>query len=244
MYEEGFTNILDFPEIGIDTKFTRAMEEIFLTLIFLCIIRNEWSAKGLVQKLITLTDRTPKTVGVTLEKLADLSLIKYTNDGRGKKVTINLPYEFVQVVLVFFFGFAEEEYKRRKQQTFPVNNGIFPANLNFEKTIALLEKLILETDEEIKEYSYYLEWISEQYKWQQEVSEIDLQEPAEAINNPLYQFAEDLVSKFERETSHYADGLTFQRQKKIILEKLEIEKEQLPWAFEPNLQKNFRIDEL
>lgn len=230
-------------QVGIEVKFTNAMEEVFVLLLLLCIIQNIWSGKGFVKQLIILTNKTPKTIGVTLQKLADFQLISYTRDGKGQKITINLKYEFVQTQLISLFGYSEEENKKSAVEKFEIE-GLFPSNLNFTKEIILLEEAIKNTDQEIDDHLYYLNWIEEQKNWASEVKEIDFDDLEEALNNPLYQFAEDLVTIFKREKPNRANGVTVQLQRKIILERLEAEQAPIPWLSQFSTKKNFRIEDV
>lgn len=230
-------------QVGIEVKFTNAMEEVLMLLLFLCIIQNKWAGKGFVNQLIAFTGRTPKTIGVTLQKLADLQLLFYEREGKGQKITINLMHEFVQTQLITLFGYCEEETEKSLATKFKTN-GLFPANLNLTKTIVLLEETIQVTNQEIDEHHYYLQWIAEQKKWAAEVKDVDFNDLEEAVNNPLYQFAEDLVSIFEREKPNRANGVTVLLQRKIILKRLESEQESVPWLSQFSSKKNFQVDDI
>jgi len=240
--ERVFTAELSSPrEIGISNKFTRSMEEVLLTLLLLCSVQNKWSTKGLVNQLITLTGRTPKTTGTTLQKLATMGLLDYSKQGRGQNISLNFSSEFIQEMLVTLFGFTEEESANSDKFKFHFNKGLIPANLNFTKYTAFLEKLLEEADEEIREYKYYLEWIADQNCWTEEMKS-ELENPTKVTNNPIFQVAEDLVNKFELQEENYINGITIPIQKKIILERLESERLALPWVYDSSSKRKRHID--
>ena len=230
-------------QVSIEVKFTNAMEEIFVLLLLLCIIQNKWVGKGFVKQLIIITNKTPKTIGVTLQKLAELQLISYEREGKGQKITINLEQEYLQTQLISLFGFCEEENRKSIVEKYETE-GLFPSNLNFTKEITLLEEAIKNTNQEIDDHNYYLEWIEEQKNWADDVKNINLDDLEEAFNNPLYQFAEDLVAIFKREKPNRANGVTVQLQRKIILERLEAEQVSIPWLSQFSIKKNFKVEEV
>ena len=230
-------------QVKIDVKFTSAMEEVFVLLLLLCVIQNKWIGKGFVQPLIELADKTPKTVGITLQKLADLQLLDYYRDGKGQRIIVNLNNEYLQTQLISLFGYSKEESKKSAIETFDIE-GLFPSNLNFIKEITLLEEAIKNTDQDIDDHLYYLNWIDEQKNWVEKVKKLNLDDLEEALNNPLYQFAEDLVTIFKREKPYRANGVTVQLQRKIILERLETEQVAIPWLSQFSTKKNFNIEDM
>ncbi len=218
------------------------MEEILVTLLLLCSVQNKWSTKGLVNQLITITGRTPKTIGTTLQKLATMGLLDYSKQGRGQNISLDFSTNFLQEVLVILFGFTEEESANSDEDRFHFNNGLIPANLNFSKYTTLIEELLEETDEEIREYKHYLEWIEDQKRWAEEMK-LELENPTKAANHPIFQFAEDLVSKIELQKENYINGIPIPIQKKFILERLESERATLPWVYESGSKRKRHIDE-
>ncbi len=229
-------------KIGISVKFTRSMEEVLLTLLLLCSVQNKWSAIGLVNQLIAFTGRTAKTIGTTLQKLANMNLINYSKQGRDQNISLNFSNEFLQIMLVTLFGFTEEESENSDEEKFHFNNGLLPANLNFSKYVSLLEELLEETDEEIRDYKHYLEWIADQNRWAEEMK-LELEDSAEIANNPIFQFADDLVNKFENEVGNHVNGLTFPIQKKFVLDRLKADRVELPWVHNSGSQKKRHIDD-
>ncbi|RLI64077.1 hypothetical protein DRO91_08035 [Candidatus Heimdallarchaeota archaeon] len=224
-------------------KITSSMEEILLTLLFLCIIENKWSVTGFVQALVKITGRTPKTIGVTLQKLDNMKIIEYGRDGQNRRITINFTNEFVQTLLVTLFGFTEQNTNDDIDEHPPFKRGFFPANVNFSAAIEQINRLIKNTDEEIQEIRGYLQWISEQEQWVKKVKDVDFDDPIELEQNPLYQFAEEIIFGFRREEKNHVNGLTVSLQKEIIHKKLESERLQIPWLLNAMVNRGLNIEE-
>ncbi len=228
-------------ENGVEYKITRATEELWFILLLLCVVQNKWSGTGYLQQLVNLSERTPKTVSKSLQQLAELKVIKIGMIGRSKHISVNFANEFLHTSLVMLLGFLESK-KSTKKGMLGNNNGIIPANLNFKRFLEELEEAENNIDQEITEYKNYLDWITEQEEWCENASNVTINDPVDLQNNPLFQFAEDLVAKYKKETKLHVNGLTLPVQKRLLLEMLDSERLDIPWICSSDTKRTFILD--
>ncbi|MHA1125686.1 MAG: hypothetical protein ACTSQX_08675 [Candidatus Heimdallarchaeota archaeon] len=228
---------------GAEYKITRATEEIWFVLLLLCVVQNKWSGTGFLQQLVDLSGRTPKTVSKSLQQLEELNIINISTVGRSKHISINFTSEFFHTSFILLLGFLESG-KSTKKRLLVSNNGIIPANLSFDRFLEKIEAADKKISQEIVDYENYLDWIIEQEQWCKNASNITVNDPVKLENNPLYQFAEDLVTKFNKEAKHHVNGLTFPVQKRLLLEMLDSERLDIPWLFSSDTKRKFTLDEM
>ncbi|MHA1435529.1 MAG: hypothetical protein ACTSO7_16930 [Candidatus Heimdallarchaeota archaeon] len=206
-------------------------------------MQNKWSGTGFLQQLVDLSGRTPKTVSKSLQQLEELNIINISTVGRSKHISINFTSEFFHTSFILLLGFLESG-KSTKKRLLVSNNGIIPANLSFDRFLEKIEAADKKISQEIVDYENYLDWIIEQEQWCKNASNITVNDPVKLENNPLYQFAEDLVTKFNKEAKHHVNGLTFPVQKRLLLEMLDSERLDIPWLFSSDTKRKFTLDEM
>ena len=224
------------------TRFSRSVAEVLLLLILLCILRGSWSLKGVTNDLVSILNRTEKTIGSSLSRLSDLTLISYFRSGQKMLVSLNLSHEFIQSLLVRLFGASLPT----EQPDFSVVSldslGFIPANLDFEKFLVFLSNFEKHLDSELETLKSHLAWLEELDAWEKEVIQIDFKQLDH--NNPLVVFAESLVCRFE-----YADETTVNRPRpeqlfKIVSQALAENQTILPWFETVDFRNEvMRVDE-
>lgn len=86
------------------TRISRSMAEVLFLFILFCIFRGSWSLQGVTEDFVLILGRTAKTVGSSLRKLSDLTLLSYFRSSQKMLVSLNLSHEFIQSLLVRCFS--------------------------------------------------------------------------------------------------------------------------------------------
>lgn len=209
------------------TRFTRTMSEVLLLLILLCVLRGSWSLMGVINEFILILKHTAKTIGSSLRKLSDLTLISYFRSGQKMLVSLNLSHEFVQSLLIRLFGASLPAEIADFSAVSLGSLGFIPVDLDFENFLVFLSNYEDFLDSEIAAIKSHLSWLKELDSWEEEVIKIDYRQLDRS--NPLVVFAETLVSRFEFAEKNSVNRLRLDELSKIISQALAENQVILPW---------------
>ena len=224
------------------TKLTRSMAEVLLLLILLCIFRGSWSLRGVINDFVSILNHTEKTIGSSLRKLSDLTVISYVRSGQKMLVSLNLSHEFTQSLLVRLFG-ASLPSERPDFSTISIGSlGFIPANLDFERFLLFLSNFEKHLDFKLETLSSHLVWLEELDAWEKAVTQVDFKQLDR--NNPLVAFAESLVTRFEFADENTVNRPSFEQLSKIVSQALAEHRTILPWDETVDFRNEvMRVDE-
>ena len=224
------------------TKFIRSMAEVLLLFILLCIFRGSWSLRGVTNDFVSILNRTEKTIGSSLRRLSELTLISYFRSGQSMLVSLNLSHEFVQSLLVRLFGTVLPADTSNLSDVSLESLGFFPANLDFERFLVFLSNLEKHLDSKLETLNSHLVWLEELDAWEKAVTQVDFKQLDR--NNPLVAFAESLVSRFEFAEKNSVNRPRPEQLSKIVSQALAEYRTILPWDETVDFRNEvMRVDE-
>jgi len=210
------------------TRISRSMAEVLFLFILFCIFRGSWSLQGVTEDFVLILGRTAKTVGSSLRKLSDLTLLSYFRSGQKMLVSLNLSHEFIQSLLVRLFGASFSTEQPEFSMISLDSLGFIPVNLDFDNFLVFLSNYEKYLDTEIETINSHLSWLDELDMWEKEVTKIDFKHLDRS--NPLVVFAESLVSRFEFAEKNSVNRPRPEQLTKIISQALSENLTILPWV--------------
>jgi len=210
------------------TRISRSMAEVLFLFILFCLFRGSWSLRGVTEDFVLILDRTAKTVGSSLQKLSDLTLLSYFRSGQKMLVSLNLTHEFIQSLLVRLFGASLPTEQPEFSMISLASLGFIPVNLDFDNFLVFLTNYEHFLDAELATIDSHLTWLDELSVWEEEVTKIDFK--CLDRSNPLVVFAETLVSRFEFAEKNSVNRPRPEQLSKIISQALSENQVFLPWV--------------
>lgn len=218
------------------------MAEVLFLFILFCLFRGSWSLQGVTEDFVLILNRTAKTVGSSLRKLSDLTLLSYFRSGQKMLVSLNLSHEFIQSLLVRLFGASLPSETPEFSMISLDSLGFIPVNLDFENFLVFLTNYEHHLNAELAAIDSHLAWLEELDTWEEEVTKIDFKSLDRS--NPLVVFAETLVSRFEFAEKNSVNSLRVEELSKIISQTLAENRVFLPWVETLDFRNEvMRVDE-
>lgn len=215
-----------FPEFNSKVKFTTVMEEVLYALLTFFFLSGESKLTNVVNDLIDVLERTPKTIGSVLKSLEQLDLLTYYRDGRYKTVELHLENEFLKSFIIRFFGFSDyTKMKCKKLKRIII--GFYPIP-DFGNMKILFQDETNRLDSLLDEDHYLFDWMNK-IEELEKLAKITHSVDSCVEGNPILLFIDQIVSSITAQQEQQSSDLSFLELTEIVAEVVAEFKEIPPW---------------